>query len=121
MLVEPLLRGLVVVRGDQQNPVGPGLFGMPGQVDGLGGVVGPGPGNHRHPAGHRVDDDINHLVVLVVGEGRRLSGGPAGDDRIGSPGDLKFNQLPQGRLVDPALLERGHYRYHCSLKHRQLS
>ena len=75
--VEAGLRGPAVVRRDGQDPGRPGVGRHAAELDGVGGVVGAGPGDHRD--GDRLGDRPPQVPLLVVGQHRRLAGG-AGDD-----------------------------------------
>ena len=119
--VQALLGGLVVVGRHQQAAVGPEGRGVAGQVQRLGGRVRPGPGDHRHPARHRLDDLADHLAVLVVVEGGRLAGGPDRDDGVGAGVDVELDQPGEGIVVHRAVFaHRGDHGHHASPKHRNL-
>src|SRR3970040_499751 len=45
--------------------------------------------------------------VLVVVRRRGLAGGPARDQAVGAVGDVELDQLPELRLVDATVAERG--------------
>ena len=82
---QSLLAGPRVIGGDRQEAVDPGFGGPPRQVDRLGGVIGPGPGDHPHiAAGDRLDDGPIDGNLLVGSESRRLSGGTGHDETVGA-------------------------------------
>jgi soluble lytic murein transglycosylase len=103
MQIKPLLRRFVVVGRDDQHPVGAGARGMGGEIDRLARAVGARPGDHRHPLGGRLDDDLDHPLVFVMAEGGRLAGRAHRHQPIGSLGDLPFHETPQRGLVDRAI------------------
>jgi hypothetical protein len=61
-------RRLVVVRGDDEEPVDTELVRFTRQVDGVSGGVGAGPGDDGAAPAQRVDGDAEQLEPLVVGE-----------------------------------------------------
>jgi hypothetical protein len=74
---QPGLRGLVVVRRDDEQAVGARLLGGAGQLDGVRGVVGAHPGHDPGPVADRLDDSPEQPVLLRVGGRRGLAAGPA--------------------------------------------
>jgi hypothetical protein len=64
------LRGLVVVRRDDQQAVRARLLRGPGQLDRVGRVVGADARHDPGPVAHRLDDDAQQGLLLGVG-GRR--------------------------------------------------
>ncbi len=63
----------VVVRGHHEDTRRPGGRGLLGHVDGVGGVVGSGPGDDRD--GDRLDDRPEQVDPLGVGQHRAFAGG----------------------------------------------
>jgi hypothetical protein len=108
--VEPFLRGLVVVRVHDERAGRSGALGVLGHLDRVGGRVGARAGHDPDAAAGRLDHELDHAVVLVVTQGRRLAGGPAGDQSVGAVTDVEFDQLPELRLVDLAVPEGGDHR-----------
>jgi len=114
---QPFLGRLVVVGGDQQHAVGPGLLGLLGELDRLGGGVGAGAGNDRNPPLHLVDDGLDHVHMLVVVKRRCLAGGAARHDGIGAALNLELHQLAQLLEVHLAVVERGNDGDNASFEH----
>ena len=65
VLIEPFLRGLVVVGADLQRGVSADFAGMGGQFDGLGGAVGAGAGDDGDLAVHDADDALDDLLCAL--------------------------------------------------------
>ena len=110
MLVHPLLGRLVIIRSDDQDGVGPGLFGVLGQLDRLLGGIRARACHHRNPALGLIDAPFDHLLVLVMRERRALAGGADRDQSVGALGDLPFDQVAERVLVDRVVPERRHQR-----------
>ena len=91
--IEPFLRRLVVIGRDHERAIGAGLLGVAGQLDGLGGRVRSGAGDHRHAAGSRLDAELDDLLVLVMGERRRFARRPARHEPVRALVDLPLDQL----------------------------
>ena len=121
--IEPLLRGLVVVRCDEQAGIGTGSARAGGQADGLGGRVGAGAGDHRHPLADLPDDLADHLAVLLLVQGRRLTRGPDGHDAVAAVLDMELAKPPEPIPIDgdlralPGLHRRGQ-GHDTASKHR---
>ena len=115
--VDAFLGRLVVVGRDQQRAFGARLLRRPGEVHGLAGGVGAGPGNDGDPAPCRTHHRVDDRVVLGVVQGGRLSGGAARDQRVGALLDLELHQRLQGGVVHPPVLEGRHHGRHRSRKH----
>ena len=106
MAVETFLRRLVVVRVHHERAVRAGPLGVLGEVDGFGGGVGARAGEDLHPLARGLDHELDHTLVLVVRQGRRLAGGAARHDPVGAVGHLELDQLAQLCLVHLAVAER---------------
>src|SRR5699024_8946180 len=68
---DPGLARLGVVRGDDQQTVEAELRMLPGEVDRMGGVVGPHPRDDGDLGTDGLADRFGELELLHVGEGRR--------------------------------------------------
>ena len=79
---EALLRRLVVVRRDGEEPVGAGALGGAGQLDAVAGVVGADAGDDVGPVSDRFEDGPYELVLLRVAGGRGLAGGAVDDQAV---------------------------------------
>ena len=106
VLIDALLRGLVVVGGDDQRGVGPGLGGPAGQPQGLVGAVAAGAGHDLDPPGRRLDHGGDHPLVLGVRERGRLAGRAHRADARRAGRDLKLDLPLQGLEVHLAVAER---------------
>ena len=80
-------------------------------------TVGTGPGNDRHPLFHGIDRDLDDPVMLLMGEGRGFSRGPAGGDPIRSGGDLLLDQPSQCLLIHLSILKGRNDRNNCASEH----
>src|SRR5271165_2552580 len=95
----------VVVRGDHQHAVDPGVGGRPGGLDRVGRVVGPGAGQHRD--GHRLGHHPPQVGRLGVGQDRALPGRPGQHQAVAAVVDQPAGQLDGGVEVDrPGVVER---------------
>ena len=76
------LAGLVVVRRDEQQPVGADLGRLLGELDRVGRGVGADAGDHGRPVAHGVLDGGEDRAVLLGGRGRRLARRTGDDDAV---------------------------------------
>ncbi len=108
------LAGLVVVGGDEQQPVGAELLGLPGQLDGVCGGVGADAGDHDGSLADRVDDRAQDVAVLGHGGGRALTGGPADHHAVVAVGDEVVGDAGRAVEVDGSVVveRRRHRRQH---------
>ena len=101
------LVGLVVVRGDEQQPVHARLGRAARQLEGVRRVVGAGAGHDPGAVPHGLDDGAEHRHVLVVRERGGLAGG-AGDHEAVGPAVHQVLGQRGGRLeVHGALVRHG--------------
>ena len=115
--VQALLGRLVVVRGHQQASVGPGLVGIAGQFDGLGGGVGASACDHRDAPPHLIDHAANHLVVLGDAQSRRFPRRANRDQCIAVLLQMEIHQRGQGHVVHlPGYVHGGCHSNHAALK-----
>ena len=82
MLNQTLLGGLVVVRGNGQQTVCTCLRCKLAQLNGVSRVIGTGTCDNRNAAIDMVDTKLNGFLVLLVGQGRALTGGAADGNGI---------------------------------------
>lgn len=66
-----------------------------------------GPGNDRNPAICRFDRDFDDPLVLGMAERRAFSSCPAGDEAGRALGNLPFDEVAKGSLIDLGAEERG--------------
>jgi hypothetical protein len=92
------LRGPGVVRRDQEQRVGPRVFGLAGLADAVRGVVAAHPGDHRGPASCAPRDRRDQLGGLRWRQGRRLARG-AGDDEPVAAGGQQVVDQPGDRVL----------------------
>ena len=100
VLVHALLRGLVVIGGDDQHGVGAGLLGVLRKIDRLLGGVRARARDDRDPALGLIDAPLDDLIVLVVRERRALAGGSDRHQSVGALGDLPFDNVAERLFVD---------------------
>jgi hypothetical protein len=102
---EAALRRLVVVRRDDDDPVGAGLLGGLGQLEGLGGRIRPGAADQLALAPDRVTDRAEQVGLLLVGKGRRLAGRAHDEDRVGAvvrePGSELLRAVEVDTVIGP--------------------
>ncbi len=121
MQVKAVLRGLVVVRCDQQAGIDAGILGHGREVNRLARGVRAGSSDNRKAAGGQLDHAADDVTVLVGVEGCRFAGGPDGDDGIGAVLDVKFDQPCERLLVHQAVAVHGCYHGDdAALKHALL-
>ena len=65
----------------------------------MAGVIGAGAGNDGDLALHPLNGELQHLAVLVVGEGRGLAGGGADHNGGDAGGNLPINQIAKSLVV----------------------
>ncbi len=98
---DAVLGGPVVIGADLQAGGGSRVFRVFRPLNRFLGAVGTGPGHHRHTAPGFLDHDLDHLVVLFVGQGGRLPGCPAGHQAVAFLLlDEVIDELPEPRLVE---------------------
>jgi hypothetical protein len=108
MLIDPFLRGLVVIWGDKQCRVRPQFLGRPGQFDGFSSVVATRAGDHGHTPRRLLHGDADDPLVLLMGERGGLAGCAGGYHGVHAGLDLAFHVRPEGFLVDLAVPEGRH-------------
>jgi hypothetical protein len=78
----------------------------------------PVPATTGDPAAGRLDHRGHDALVLLVRQRRRLAGRAARDEAVRPVGHVEVDQLPQLRLVDLSVAERGHQRDERTLEGR---
>jgi hypothetical protein len=104
--VQTLLRRLVVVGIHHERAVRARALGVLREIERLGRAVRAGAGEHLDALAGGLHHDLDHALVLVVREGRRLAGGAARHQAVGAVGHVQLDQLAQLRLVHLGVLER---------------
>ena len=117
VLEDALLRGLVVVGGDEQGGVGAGLFGEAGEADGFYRIIGACAGDDRHAALYLIHADADGGFMFGMGHGGGFAGGAAGHHAVHALFNLPFNVGAVGLFVDGAILERGKQSSYRTVKH----
>lgn len=92
--VKPLLVGLDVVGDDDHGPLGPGLLGEAGELQGLLQAKRPGPRDHGNAARHLVQDDLYGPLPLLQGLGAGLARGAPHAHAVGAPLDDPLHEAP---------------------------
>ena len=100
VLVDALLAGAVVVRGVDEQALGPGLLGGHADAHRVGGVVGAGAGHDHGASGQGVLDLADQLLLLGGVSGRGLAGGTRQENRVGAIVDQADGQGAGGVEVD---------------------
>ena len=118
--VKTVLRGPVVIGGDDQRPVGAGLRGEAGQPDGLGGRARAGTGQDSCPARGLFDHGGDHPLVLDARQGRRLSRRAGRAQDCGALVNLPVHHPPQVARIDLPVAHRRHQRDGASREHLTL-
>ena len=104
---QPALRRLVVIGGHHQSGRRADGFRMFHKADRLDGVVRPRTGDHRHPASRGFHHGGNHLLMLVMGQGRAFAGRP----HRHQPG-AAFRNLPLHQFLQRV-------KIHCAVRKRR--
>ena len=84
VLEQSSLRRLVVVRRDEQQPVGAELLGLSRQLERLRGVVRSGAAQDLTVALRDADDGLEQIELLPVRQGRRLARRPGDHQGVGT-------------------------------------
>ena len=103
MLVEPLLRGLVVIRRDAEDGVGAPQVELAQLVEDLGGGVAAATDDQRHAPGDMIGDEHGDDGPLGHVERGGLGRGAQCDDVIDAPVDDVIDHAGQRVVIDPAL------------------
>ena len=107
MRVEAVLRRLVVIGHDDKCGIGAGFLGVNGIVDGFGGAVRAGSGDHRHAAAGFLDADFDDALVLVRRQRRAFAGGADRHQAMAALVDLPVDEFPECLLVHLAVASWG--------------
>ena len=114
MLVQAFLGGLVVIGGDEQRAVGPGLLRKLGQADGFHGIVGTRARKNRNTALDLIYAYFDDPFVFLVGQGGGFARGAAGNQTVNAFADLVFNKCAVCFFVQSVVSERGYKRGQCT-------
>ena len=101
------LGGLVVVRRDDQQRIGPGGLGVAAEGEGGGGVVAAAPGEDLAASGDVRETEVGQLLVLAGGERGALAGGAADAQGVDPGGELAVDLAGEGGVVDAAVVAEG--------------
>ena len=107
VLVDPLLRGFVVVGHHEQQAVDALLLSFLAELDALGGVVGAGAGYDHALVTDRLFDLAEKAHLLVGGERGRFAGGAGQDDAVAARVEKGMGELLSLLKVDRALVVEG--------------
>ena len=100
---EASLRRLVVVRRDDEQPVGADARGGLGELERLGGRVRADAGDHLALSAHRLGDRTEQLDLLGVRKGRRLTGGSGRDHRVRTVRDQPRRKILRTIEIEPVV------------------
>ena len=92
---------------------------MDGEIDGFGGGIGAGAADDLAASFGEFDGEIDDVEMFVVGEGGGFARGADGDDAGDAGGDLGFDEMSEGVLIDEIVFERGDESGKSSRKHRK--
>ena len=121
MRVQTPLARLVVIRHYGQAEVSTGLFRFKSTFDRLGGGIGSGTCDNGNPAIDRFNNPSDHVVMLFVGQGCRLSGCTYSDNGMGTGFDVKLDQSLQRGVIHLTCVIKGcDQGHHAALKHPKL-
>src|SRR5947207_1223748 len=107
VLDDPAGGRLVVVRGDDEEPVYTELVRFTRQVDGVSGGVGAGVGDNGAPPAEGVDGDSEELEPFVVAERGALPGRRGHDEPIGTTLDEVLREFAEALEVDGSVAPEG--------------
>ena len=111
--VDALLAGAVVVRGVNEQGLGPGRLGAHANAHGVGGVVAPGPGHEQGASFQGVLDLTDEGLLLRQVGGGGLAGGSRQEDEVGAVVHQGDGELLGGTDVDDALWGKGRDHGHA--------
>jgi hypothetical protein len=115
---QALLRRLVVVGRDDQRGVGAHGLRVLDEAHGLDGVVGPRPRDHRNAARGGLHDDLDHLLMLVMGQRRAFPGRAHRHEAVRAFGDLPLHQRFQRVEIHGTVGKGRDERGHRTFEHR---
>src|SRR5579872_1404121 len=118
MRIKPLLRGLVVIGGNNERGIGPGPLRVAGEFDRLGGRVRSGARDHWNPALGDLDRELHHPLMLGMAERRRFAGRAAGHDPMRAFADLPIDKRAKSLLIHGTVAERRDESGDRALEHR---
>ena len=107
VLVEPFLRGFVVVGDDGEMGGCADFGGETGQLDGFCCRVGSRAGDDRYTSGGLFDGCPDQQAVFSDVDRGRFTGGSDHDERVGTFGDMPFDVVLQAWQVEAAILVHG--------------
>ncbi len=116
MLEQAFLGGLVVIGGDLQRTVSPGLFRVLGEVNGFAGGIAASAGQDFYFASGELYGEPDDVDVLFVVDGRGLARGADGHDAVHAGVDLDLDKPLQRSFIKVAVLKRGN---NCSVSSRE--
>ena len=107
-MVQPFLRGLVVVGSHDQDRIRSRLFGMLGEFDRLARRVRTGARYDGYPPSGLPHAPLDHEFVLLVRERRAFAGGANWNQAAGALRKLPVDEAAQCLFVDGTVRERRH-------------
>ena len=119
VMEEAFLGGFIVIGSDDEGGGAAEFFGLDGEIDGFGGGIGAGAADDLAASFGEFDGEIDDVEMFVVGEGGGFARGADGDDAGDTGGDLGFDEMSEGVLIDEIVFERGDESGKSSRKHRK--
>ena len=99
-----------VVGADEQQRIRPGSLGVAGPMNADGRVVGADAGDHPSLVLRLGRHGTDEPGCLGLGQGGRLTGGPANDDAVAPRGQQVVDEVGEPRFADRAVgVHRGHH------------
>ena len=104
---QSVLRRLIVIWRHQQGSLGTTFFRAFGELDGFGGGIGAGAGNHRQALINNLVAARQQIAMLRRAQRGRFPGGTGNDQRVRALLDMKVDQGFQRRVINVAITEHG--------------
>ena len=114
------LRRLVVIGRHHKTCIRTHGLGVLQEADRLDRVVGPGPGDDRHPACGGFHHGLDHLFMFLMGQGRAFARRAHGHQTAAAFGDVPLDKFLQRVKIHRAVLERRDQCGHRAFEHHTL-
>ena len=100
------LVGLVVIGRHDQRRICANGFSVLKHVEGLCRCVGASAGNNRNAAGHEIDDPLDDVLMLDLGDSRAFARCPDSNQPVAALGNVPLNEAFQRFDVNASVPER---------------